>query len=191
MQDFRIDVWFGCYTPDSILLEKKYECRNNNDVLSAQDDFRSYATQAIKEEMPDLEQIHKYTEKIYIVDYEAYLDDRFLGLKISDNPLELYDIFSAIEELNHLTDERVQLYIELVDDFGHMGAVKKVQDSLAVLLGNFHSREFEVGHYFIHKLFSIEIPDQIQPYFNYEAYGKDLILNNYTLQVGNYMFFID
>lgn len=186
MQDFKIDVWFGCHGPDSILLEKKYELRNHGDILQAQNDF----LELIASQYSDVSNTNKYMEKTYIIDYEAYLDDKMLGLTIGENPSELFEIFSAIEELSHLTDERVQLYIELADDFGHMNAVKKVQESLAVNLGNFHSKEFEIGHYFVNKLFSIELPEHIEPYFNYESYGKDLIFNNYTIEIGDYLFFI-
>lgn len=191
MQDFKIYVWFGCYTPDSILIEKKYECRNNNDVINAQDDFKIFFTEIVNKDNPELLNVHKYVEKIYIIDYEAYLNNKLLGLKIGDRPSELYEIFSAMEELDHLTDERVQLYIELADDFNHMDAVKKVQNSLDILIKDLNSKEYEVGHYFVHKLFSIKMPDHLYSYFDYTAYGKDLITSNYTIQVGSYVFFID
>jgi len=34
--------------------------------------------------------------------------------------------------------------------------------------------EKELGYYFIEELSSIQIPDNIRPYFDFEMYGRDL-----------------
>lgn len=197
-QEFKINIWLGCYASynDGYLLDKQYSCSSYEDVEKAMENFKVHVVETMKLERPDwyadgyIDE-DTYAEELYIADYEAYLGDKFIQLKIGESIGELSDIFDAIEELDHLTDERVSLYVELSQEYSHEEAVQKVQDSLAVELSNTHSKEFDVGYYFAHDLFAIEIPEHIEPYFDYEGYGRDILLNSYTVEVGDYIFFID
>lgn len=47
--------------------------------------------------------------------------------------------------------------------------------------------EEELGYYLIDELGALEIPEQLQGYFDYEAYGRDAVLNGGTLTNAGYI----
>ena len=106
--------------------------------------------------------------------------------------LGLYDYlneYESIDELNHLAHE-----LEEVRDGGgietfeaalvlgkHTGSVKDLINlthnlDLYTFLADISDEE-GLGHYYADELHAIEIPDNIVNYFDYEAYGRDIAIN--------------
>lgn len=47
--------------------------------------------------------------------------------------------------------------------------------------------DYDFGHYLMHDVSCIEIPEALQGYIDYEAYGRDALINDFV-RVGNYIY---
>lgn len=47
--------------------------------------------------------------------------------------------------------------------------------------------DYDFGHYLMHDVSCIEIPEALQGYISYEAYGRDALINDFV-RVGNYIY---
>ena len=47
---------------------------------------------------------------------------------------------------------------------------------------SFLSDNYIIGEYFIEELRALELPDEIAPYFDYEAYGRDISYDYHTTE---------
>ena len=47
--------------------------------------------------------------------------------------------------------------------------------------------DYDFGHYFMHDVSCIEIPEALQGYIDYEAYGRDAMINDFV-RVGNFIY---
>ncbi|MBJ8445909.1 antirestriction protein ArdA [Acinetobacter bereziniae] len=47
--------------------------------------------------------------------------------------------------------------------------------------------DYDFGHYLMHDVSCIEIPEALQGYINYEAYGRDALINDFV-KIGNHIY---
>lgn len=47
--------------------------------------------------------------------------------------------------------------------------------------------DYDFGHYLMHDVSCLEIPEALQGYISYEAYGRDALINDFV-RVGNYIY---
>ena len=134
--------------------------------------------------------INEYYEEYFITDYEN--DIVGIGDVISE--------YSSVQALNELAQRLEDLS---GDEANKLGAVleyeacRSVSDVLELLdkLGEFDlltdvTDDEELGYYYAEEYCSIDIPENIQPYFDYEAYGRDIRLESSCLYT-SYGFLLD
>ena len=134
--------------------------------------------------------INEYYEEYFITDYEN--DIVGIGDVISE--------YSSVQALNELAQRLEDLS---GDEANKLGAVleyeacRSVSDVLELLdkLGEFDlltdvTDDEELGYYYAEEYCCIDIPEHIQPYFDYEAYGRDIRLESSCLYT-SYGFLLD
>ena len=134
--------------------------------------------------------INEYYEEYFITDYEN--DIVGIGDVISE--------YSSVQALNELAQRLEDLSGDEADKLGAVleyEACRSVSDVLELLdkLDEFDllidvTDDEELGYYYAEEYCSIDIPENIQPYFNYEAYGRDIRLESSCLYT-SYGFLLD
>ena len=134
--------------------------------------------------------INEYYEEYFITDCENYI----IGLN------DVISEYSSVQALNSLA-QRLE---ELSDDESNkLGAVLEyeactsVDEVIAILdkLDEFDliegiSDDEELGYYYAEECGSIDIPEHLRSYFDYEAYGRDIRLESSCLYT-SYGFLLD
>lgn len=114
-------------------------------------------------------------EEVFITDYETDIEDlcRYMGE------------YESIDELNHLAtlltemDKRdVEKFEAAIAHGEHTGSVKDLIN-LSQNLDCYDyypdvSDEEDLGRYYIEELCSLEVPEHLEPYFDYETYGRHI-----------------
>ena len=134
--------------------------------------------------------INEYYEEYFITDYEN--DIVGIGDVISE--------YSSVQALNELAQRLEGLSDDEADKLRAVleyEACRSVSDVLELLdkLDEFDlltdvTDDEELGYYYAEEYCSIDIPENIQPYFNYEAYGRDIRLESSCLYT-SYGFLLD
>ena len=135
--------------------------------------------------------INEYYEEFFISDFE---NERIRGLS------EVVSEYSSVQALNELAQRLEELSDDEADKLGAVleyEACRSVSDVLELLdeLDNFDlltdvNDDEDLGYYYAEEYCSIAIPEHIQPYFNYEAYGRDIRLESSCLYT-SYGFLLD
>ena len=134
--------------------------------------------------------INEYYEEYFITDYESGIVG--IGDVISE--------YSSVAALNELAQRLEDLSADEADKLGAVleyEACRSVSDVLELLdeLDNFDlltdvNDDEELGYYYAEEYCSIDIPEHVQPYFNFEAYGRDIRLESSCLYT-SYGFLLD
>ena len=117
-------------------------------------------------------------EEIFIADYDGDLSE--LNACLGE--------YESIDELNHLAHLLKELSpseretLEAVMDSGqHCGSVQDLINLTQNLdCYDFHpgvDNEEMLGRLYVEDMESLEVPDNIKPYFDFEAYGRDISIN--------------
>lgn len=125
-------------------------------------------------------------EEFFITDYESAIPGlhRYLGE------------YESLDELNYLAS-----LVEELDDVATFEAALKYSNhtnnakDIINLTQNLDCYQFypgiedeeDLGYYFADELNAINIPEHIQPYFDYEAYGRDLAMEGGEFVGGGYI----
>ena len=135
--------------------------------------------------------INEYYEEFFISDFE---NERIIGLS------EVVSEYSSVQALNELAQRLEELSDDEADKLGAVleyEACRSVSDVLEILdkLDEFDlltdvTDDEELGYYYAEEYCSINIPEHIQPYFCYEAYGRDIRLESSCLYT-SYGFLLD
>ncbi len=117
-------------------------------------------------------------EEWFITDYDCYVDGIYEMLSEHENLDELNYFASKLEELNDYGMDRFQAImqesdftssvkdlINLIDNMDKYDIYPGVEDNT------------DLGHYCIEELGMLDIPEPLQNYFDYEAYGRDVAFN--------------
>ena len=134
--------------------------------------------------------INEYYEEYFITDYEN--DIVGIGDVISE--------YSSVQALNELAQRLEDLSDDEADKLGAVleyEACRSVSEVLELLdkLDEFDlltdvTDDEELGYYYAEEYCCIDIPEHIQPYFDYEAYGRDIRLESSCLYT-SYGFLLD
>lgn len=125
-------------------------------------------------------------EEWFISDYDCYVDGLY----------EMLGEYESLDELNYLASK-----IDELDehDYNHFQAAMQVSDytgsikDLINLIDNLDKYEIypgvenyaDLGHYYVNELGMVDLPDYLVDYFDYEAYGRDMAINE-TGQLTDY-----
>ena len=135
---------------------------------------------------------NEYYEEYFITDTDCENEIIGIGDVISE--------YSSVQALNELAQRLEELSDNEADKLGAVleyEACRSVSDVLELLdeLDNFDlltdvTDDEELGYYYAEEYCSIDIPENIQPYFDYEAYGRDIRLESSCLYT-SYGFLLD
>ena len=134
--------------------------------------------------------INEYYEEYFITDYENEIIG--LGDVISEysSVVALNDLAQRLETLSDADTDKLGAVLEYE-------ACRSVSDVLELLdeLDDFDlladvNDDEDLGYYYAEEYCSIAIPEHIQPYFDYEAYGRDIRLESSCLYT-SYGFLLD
>ena len=125
-------------------------------------------------------------EEWFISDYDCYVDGLY----------EMLGEYESLDELNYLASK-----IDELDehDYNHFQSAMQVSDytgsikDLINLIDNLDKYEIypgvenyaDLGHYYVNELGMVDLPDYLVDYFDYEAYGRDMAINE-TGQLTDY-----
>ncbi|WP_375105235.1 antirestriction protein ArdA [Paenibacillus sp. RS8] len=124
-------------------------------------------------------------EEIFITDYKTAIPALRDYLGESESLDELNYLASLLEDLPEWETEKFAAALEL----GEFNSVKDLinlsenLDCYAFIDGI--TSEEDLGRYYIEELGAMEIPDHLQSYIDYEAYGRDVCINENGLFVNN------
>ena len=134
--------------------------------------------------------INEYYEEYFITDYEN--DIVGIGDVISE--------YSSVQALNELAQRLEDLSDDEADKLGAVleyEVCRSVSDVLELLdkLDEFDlltdvTDDEELGYYYAEEYCCIDIPEHIQPYFDYEKFGRDVRLQSSCLYT-SYGFLLD
>ena len=135
---------------------------------------------------------NEYYEEYFITDTDCENEIIGIGDVISE--------YSSVQALNELAQRLEELSDNEADKLGAVleyEACRSVSDVLELLdkLDEFDlltdvTDDEELGYYYAEEYCSIDIPENIQPYFDYEAYGRDIRLESSCLYT-SYDFLLD
>ena len=134
--------------------------------------------------------INEYYEEYFITDYE----NEIIGIG------DVISEYSSVQALNELAQRLEDLSDDEVDKLGAVleyEACRSVSEVLELLdkLDEFDlltdvTDDEELGYYYAEEYCCIDIPESIQPYFDYEKYGRDVRLQSCCLYT-SYGFLLD
>ena len=119
-------------------------------------------------------------EEWFISDYDCYVDGLYEKLGEYEN--------ENLDELNYLASKLNELDAH---DYNHFQAAMQISDytdsikDVINLIDNLDKYEIypgvesnaDLGHYYIEELGMMEVPDYLADYIDYEAYGRDVAIN--------------
>lgn len=125
--------------------------------------------------------INEHYEEWFITDYETDVN----GLKVNeyDDLDELNELAEAIEEDPEAAEALIYFGYDSADEIRD-----KIDDVMYVCsTEGSESEEFAVGYHYAEECGSIDIPENLKCYFDYESYGRDIMLEGsfYTSGTGN------
>ena len=134
--------------------------------------------------------IDEYYEEYFITDYE----NEIIGIG------DVISEYSSVQALNELAQRLEELSDDEADKLGAVleyEACRSVSEVLELLdkLDEFDlltdvNDDEELGYYYAEEYCCIDIPEHIQPYFDYEKFGRDVRLQSSCLYT-SYGFLLD
>jgi len=117
-------------------------------------------------------------EEWFISDYDCYVDGLYEKLGEYENLDELNYLASKLDELDDHDYNHFQAAMQISD---YTGSIKDVIN----LIDNLDKYEIypgvedysDLGHYYIDEVGVMEIPEHFANYIDYEAYGRDVAIN--------------
>ena len=122
-------------------------------------------------------------EEWFISDYDCYVDGLYEKLGEYANLDELNYLASKLDELNADEYYHFQAAMEISDYTGSIKDLINLMDNLDkydIYLGV--ENDEDLGRYYIEELGAMEVPEHLRSYIDYEAYGRDIALD----EVGQY-----
>ena len=101
---------------------------------------------------------HPY-EEWFITDYDCYVDGLYSKLGEYESLDELNYLASKLDEMSESEYAQFQAGMEMGD---HCGSLQEIYDDL--------------GRYYIEELDVMQVPEHLQNYIDYEAYGRDVAM---------------
>lgn len=117
-------------------------------------------------------------EEWFISDYDCYVDGLYEKLGEYENLDELNYLASKLDELDDHDYNHFQAAMQISDYTGSINDVINLIDNLDKyeIYPGVESNA-DLGHYYIEELGMMEVPDYLADYIDYEAYGRDVAIN--------------
>ena len=125
-------------------------------------------------------------EEWFITDYDCYVDGLYDKLGEYENLDELNYLASKLDEMSDSEYAQFQAGMEMGDHCGSLQEIINLTENLDCYEVYPHIEDYDdLGRYYIEEMEVMQVPEHLQNYIDYEAYGRDVAMDengNFTDQ---------
>ena len=116
-------------------------------------------------------------EEWFITDYDCYVDGLYDLLGEYENLDELNYLASKLDDMDQGEYEMFQAAMSMGDHSGSLQEIINLTENLDcyIMLPDVHDHD-DLGRYFVEELGAMNVSDHLMNYFDFEAYGRDIAL---------------
>ena len=117
-------------------------------------------------------------EEWFITDYDCYVDGLYDKLGEYENLDELNYLASKLDEMSDSEYAQFQAGMEMGDHCGSLQEIINLTENLDCyeIYPNIEDYD-DLGRYYIEELEVMQVPEHLQNYIDYEAYGRDVAMD--------------
>ncbi|MDV5040518.1 antirestriction protein ArdA [Faecalibacterium duncaniae] len=117
-------------------------------------------------------------EEWFITDYDCYVDGLYSKLGKYENLDELNYLASKLDEMSESEYAQFQAGMEMGDHCGSLQEIINLTENLDCyeVYPDIHDYD-DLGRYYIEELDVMQVPEHLQNYIDYEAYGRDVAID--------------
>lgn len=117
-------------------------------------------------------------EEWFITDYDCYVDGLYSKLGEYENLDELNYLASKLDEMSESEYAQFQAGMEMGDHCGSLQEIINLTENLDCyeIYPDIHDYD-DLGRYYIEELDVMQVPEHLQNYIDYEAYGRDVAID--------------
>ena len=117
-------------------------------------------------------------EEWFITDYDCYVDGLYSKLGEYENLDELNYLASKLDEMDQSEYAQFQAGMEMGDHCGSLQEIINLTENLDCyeIYPNIEDYD-DLGRYYIEELDAMQVPEHLQNYIDYEAYGRDVAMD--------------
>ena len=117
-------------------------------------------------------------EEWFITDYDCYVDGLYSKLGEYENLDELNYLASKLDEMSESEYAQFQAGTEIGDHCGSLQEIINLTENLDCyeVYPDIHDYD-DLGRYYIDELEVMQVPEHLQNYIDYEAYGRDVAMD--------------
>lgn len=117
-------------------------------------------------------------EEWFITDYDCYVDGLYDKLGEYVNLDELNYLASKLDEMSQSEYDQFQAAMSVGDHGGSLQDMINLTENLDCYEVNPNITDYDdLGRYYIYELEAMQVPDYLENYIDYEAYGRDVALD--------------
>ena len=117
-------------------------------------------------------------EEWFITDYDCYVDGLYSKLGEYENLDELNYLASKLDEMSESEYAQFQAGMEMGDHCGSLQEIINLTENLDCYEVYPHIEDYDdLGRYYIDELEVMQVPEHLQNYIDYEAYGRDVAMD--------------
>lgn len=117
-------------------------------------------------------------EEWFITDYDCYVDGLYSKLGEYENLDELNYLASKLDEMSNSEYAQFQAGMEMGDHCGSLQEIINLTENLDCYEVYPHIADYDdLGRYYIEELEVMQVPEHLQNYIDYEAYGRDVAMD--------------
>ena len=117
-------------------------------------------------------------EEWFITDYDCYVDGLYDKLGEYESLDELNYLASKLDEISDSEYAQFQAGMEMGDHCGSLQEIINLTENLDCYEVYPHIEDYDdLGRYYIEELEVMQVPEHLQNYIDYEAYGRDVAMD--------------
>ena len=117
-------------------------------------------------------------EEWFITDYDCYVDGLYDKLGEYESLDELNYLASKLDEMSNSEYAQFQAGMEMGDHCGSLQEIINLTENLDCYEIYPHIEDYDdLGRYYIEELEVMQVPEHLQNYIDYEAYGRDVAMD--------------
>ena len=117
-------------------------------------------------------------EEWFITDYDCYVDGLYSKLGEYENLDELNYLASKLDEMSNSEYAQFQAGMEMGDHCGSLQEIINLTENLDCYEVYPHIADYDdLGRYYIEELEVMQVPEHLQNYIDYDAYGRDVAMD--------------